>query len=537
MFVCMFRAKKYLLFLCIVIISLLKVKAQSSSSGEVLTIESIVNQILGINNQIEGIKKRLQENEKKVGIIKKSIANIPLEIADIEAEKQKMIAECRNGYYCDQCNNSKSEIESKGTETFSQHLKRVSGRAVAMPEDKIKQKEKAFDDRIAAVKARLPQLQASKMEEEDKWVFIKQEQLDLEEKIGPLKQKIYEHCRLWKVAREKEHDDSYAKWVRMVLPPITESVVNQCQTKKLQKKHSDFLSNADQMIWNLGIEFERSIDNKISRTGISLNEQIAETWRLKKQKEDALQQILQLIEQRKKDSINYVNDFNKTPLKKAVDSFNFRTKITDIAYEIKSKRVEYKRIEAEWNNGKIKESLHKEQYLTDSINLIRKEKFSRVLSFKDQLKLKKSKGDSLFIKAISAMKKQVERIDREIEQSKKSLINDVASFNQTTFMQQEKISSLLGKIGMYSNYGVVKYQEWSVFENIKTSLIDAANSAIGSGRMFEPILTNNVDKGFDRGAWSMNVLNACNEDKSSGFNTMKNAAVTSRMKALEDRFK
>lgn len=510
--------------------------AQSSSNGEVSTIESLVSQILSINKQIEAVKKRLTENEEKVAEYRRKILAIPDEVAKIEREKQQMIDECRRGLYCDQCKDSKSEIEASGNETFQAHLRRVGGQAIPLPEEEIKKKEKVFDDRIAAVRAKLPQLQASKTAEEDKWALIKQEQLDLEDKLPDLKQKIAEHCRLWKEAREKEHDDAYGRWVNMLLPPITEAITNKCQTDKMTLKHSEFLSNADRLIWNLGLDFENAIDNKINKTSLALNTQTQETNRLRNQKTADLNQIMSLIEKREDDSLDLVKDFRNLNPKAARDTFNFRNAIRDIGYEIQSKRVEYNRVKLNWDSVQIKQSVIKEGKLQDSIYTMRRERFSRVLAFKERLKTRKNKGDSLFIKAIAAMKKQVSRIESETEQAKNSVTNSIANFNSETARQQSKISGLLGQVGLYNNYGVSKYQEWSVVENIKSSLKDAASSALNTGEPFTPIIENNIDKSFNRTTWSSKIISTCNEDKTSGFDTMKDVALNNRIKALQDRF-
>lgn len=509
--------------------------AQSSSNGEVSTIESLVNQILSINKQIEAVKKRLKENDEKVAEYRKKILAIPDEVAKIEREKQQMIDECRKGYYCSKCNTSKSEFERRGVDFYA-HLSEVNGVAVPLAEEKIKAKEKEFDDRIAAVNAKLPELQALKTAEEDKWALIKQEQLDLEDKLPDLKQKIGEHCRLWKEAREKEHDAAYGSWTNILVPPITESITNKCQTDKMTQKHSEFLTNAERLIWNLGLDYETAIDNKISKTGLSLNSQTLETNRLKNQKTTDLNQIMSLIDKRESDSLELVKDFRKLTPKTAKDTFDYRNSIRDIGYEIQSKRVEYARVRQNWDSVQIKQSVRKEQKLQDSIWVMRKERFSRVLAFKERLKLRKINGDSLFIKAIAAMKKQVSRIDSDFEKAKNSVVNSIATFNSETVRQQNKIGGLLGQVGLFNNYGVVKYQEWSVVENIKTSLKDAASSALSSGQPFTPILDNNIDKGFDRSAWSGKIIATCNEDKTSGFDTMKDVALNNRIKALQDRF-
>ena len=512
------------------------VSAQNTSSGEVSIIESLVNEILGINKQIEAVKKRLKENEDRVADLRKQILAIPAQVAAIEAEKQQMISDCRKGFYCSKCSQSKSEFERRG-ESFYGHLTQVNAVAVAMPEEQIKAKEQEFDRRIEAVKAKLPGLQASKTAEEDKWVFIKQEQLDLEDKLPALKQKISEHCRLWKEEREKEYQSAYSNWINMLLASITESITNRCQTDKMKKKHAEFLSNADRLIWNLGIDYENSIDNKINKTNLSLNTQINETRRLRNQKDLDLGQIMSLIEKRETDSLQLTRDFKNLNPKTAKDSFDFKNSIRNIGYEIQSKRVEHNRVRVNWDSIQIKQSVAKENRLQDSINTMRMERFGRVMAFKKRLQSRKLKGDSLFIKAIAALKKEVNRIDAAIERSKTAAKSAVGTFNSETVRQQDRISGALGKVGLYNNYGVVKYQEWSVVDNIISSLNDAASTAISSGTPYTSIIQNKIDDVFDRGAWSSKIIATCNEDKSSGFDTMKDAAINNRIKALEDRFK
>jgi hypothetical protein len=178
----------------------------------------------------------------------------------------------------------------------------------------------------------------------------------------------------------------------------------------------------------------------------------------------------------------------------------------------------------------------KEMRLQDSINIMRIERFGRVQAYKERLKNRKNKGDSLFMKAIAALKNQVGRIEAENELAEKAAMKDVATFNAETVRQQVEIGRLLGQIGMYNNYGVSKYQEWSVVSNIENALNEAATSALSSGQPFEPIISSVTDKGFDRTAWSSKIIATCNEDKSSGFDTMKEVALNNRIKALQDRF-
>jgi hypothetical protein len=305
----------------------------------------------------------------------------------------------------------------------------------------------------------------------------------------------------------------------------------------MKKKHAEFLSNADRLIWNLGIDYENSIDNKINKTNLSLNTQINETRRLRNQKDLDLGQIMSLIEKRETDSLQLTRDFKNLNPKTAKDSFDFKNSIRNIGYEIQSKRVEHNRVRVNWDSIQIKQSVAKENRLQDSINTMRMERFGRVMAFKKRLQSRKLKGDSLFIKAIAALKKEVNRIDAAIERSKTAAKSAVGTFNSETVRQQDRISGALGKVGLYNNYGVVKYQEWSVVDNIISSLNDAASTAISSGTPYTSIIQNKIDDVFDRGAWSSKIIATCNEDKSSGFDTMKDAAINNRIKALEDRFK
>lgn len=75
--------------------------------------------------------------------------------------------ELREGYYCSQCDRSRSEIE-RGGENFEEHLRRVDGRRVAAPPEKIEAKKKEYQKKLLALEQEAQSIE----EETDKYKKI-----------------------------------------------------------------------------------------------------------------------------------------------------------------------------------------------------------------------------------------------------------------------------------------------------------------------------------------------------------------------------
>ncbi|MCW1892602.1 MAG: hypothetical protein KIH65_005215 [Candidatus Uhrbacteria bacterium] len=88
-------------------------------------------------------------------------------VADLKIEKEQVLKELREGFYCDQCWHSKSQIEKPGKETFEQHVKRVGGKAVPAPDYKIEEKMTEFRHAISDAEDKVEELQKRKKQAED----------------------------------------------------------------------------------------------------------------------------------------------------------------------------------------------------------------------------------------------------------------------------------------------------------------------------------------------------------------------------------
>lgn len=73
----------------------------------------------------------------------------------LQAEWERVLADLRGGYYCSQCNRSRTEIEAGGGETFEQHLVSVNGHPVPAPEELVEARRRDFASRIAAAQQRV----------------------------------------------------------------------------------------------------------------------------------------------------------------------------------------------------------------------------------------------------------------------------------------------------------------------------------------------------------------------------------------------
>ena len=76
--------------------------------------------------------------------------------------KKQVLAEMRNGLFCSECNRTQSEIKRTGVR-FSEHLRQVSGKAVANPE-LLARKSAEYDNKLASQRQQCDALERSKAE-------------------------------------------------------------------------------------------------------------------------------------------------------------------------------------------------------------------------------------------------------------------------------------------------------------------------------------------------------------------------------------
>ena len=89
------------------------------------------------------------------------IAALDKQLRDLKREKELALKELREGYFCSKCKRSKSEIERGSSETFEEHLGRVSGDRIPASPEQIAAKEKEYDDKIATAQRTLAAAQKS----------------------------------------------------------------------------------------------------------------------------------------------------------------------------------------------------------------------------------------------------------------------------------------------------------------------------------------------------------------------------------------
>jgi hypothetical protein len=116
--------------------------------------------------------------------IDRTTAQLNEDLRDLIAYKKQALTELRQGYYCSQCSRPASQIIRETGTTFEQHLNDVSGRAIPMPEEKVRSKEAEFDRKIQALQNKIAQNESKKrqrQQEHQKEVAAAQKNLDQQE--------------------------------------------------------------------------------------------------------------------------------------------------------------------------------------------------------------------------------------------------------------------------------------------------------------------------------------------------------------------
>lgn len=143
-----------LLFMMISHDSTIEAAEFNSSTSAGLAADQAMLQIQSLAAEVKTVDDGILNLNHK---IKRSFA----EKANLEDEKEKALAELRQGYFCSKCNRSKTEIERAG-EDFYEHLKRVGGHIVPASQEQIYAKEKEYNDKILAKVNELGKLEKQK---------------------------------------------------------------------------------------------------------------------------------------------------------------------------------------------------------------------------------------------------------------------------------------------------------------------------------------------------------------------------------------
>ncbi|MCA1612572.1 MAG: DUF4189 domain-containing protein [Acidobacteria bacterium] len=110
----------------------------------------------------EAARARVTEGDKCIADVhKRNDANNAArredadKIVKLYEEKKKSIEDMRNGRYCSKCTRTATEIEKVESTSFAAHLKKVSGREVPAPANKIREKAKEYDQKIKELQDKL----------------------------------------------------------------------------------------------------------------------------------------------------------------------------------------------------------------------------------------------------------------------------------------------------------------------------------------------------------------------------------------------
>jgi hypothetical protein len=85
-----------------------------------------------------GLREKLSKKARELGS----------RIAEIARAAKRALDELLSGRFCSKCDRTASEIEKVEKQSFSQHLGKVKGKAVAAGADRIARKKKEYEDRI-----------------------------------------------------------------------------------------------------------------------------------------------------------------------------------------------------------------------------------------------------------------------------------------------------------------------------------------------------------------------------------------------------
>lgn len=152
---------------------------------------------------LDSLTNRIQQNQSMIENLQSQIVKLDDDISRMRREKQQVLAELRGGFYCSQCNRSKTEIE-QGGENFEQHLVKVNGVKLSASQNIIDAKAQEYDQKFAELEAKAererPKLKNAieqyKSENQNAWGQI-QEGVDLWRVAVSLEQNLI-------VAREAE---------------------------------------------------------------------------------------------------------------------------------------------------------------------------------------------------------------------------------------------------------------------------------------------------------------------------------------------
>lgn len=120
-------------------------------------------------NTQNDISRHNEEYQRRSTEIRKKIKDITLEIDRMMNEKENALQELRMGYYCNQCNRPKSQIERETGKPFEQHLTEVKGKAIPASQEKIDAKASEYDQKINQLISQKKNLEKQLIDEENNY--------------------------------------------------------------------------------------------------------------------------------------------------------------------------------------------------------------------------------------------------------------------------------------------------------------------------------------------------------------------------------
>ena len=116
------------------------------------TVKRHMERLRKLKKQVQKHTERLHQTKREKNAAKLELMS---KIARLIAERDQSLKEMREGYYCNKCWRTKTQIEAQTRQSFEGHLDKVNGQRVSAPADKIKAKEEEYNKKIAKLQAEL----------------------------------------------------------------------------------------------------------------------------------------------------------------------------------------------------------------------------------------------------------------------------------------------------------------------------------------------------------------------------------------------
>lgn len=110
-------------------------------------------------DQIISTSALVKHDDLQLKTLAKRKADLERLLVQTQSEKQRVLNDYRQGYFCSQCRHSKSQIEAGG-ENFYEHLRRVNGHIVPASQQELNQKALEFDNRLSQISAEIARVVA-----------------------------------------------------------------------------------------------------------------------------------------------------------------------------------------------------------------------------------------------------------------------------------------------------------------------------------------------------------------------------------------